>query len=118
MDATANNSSHSQPPYGVGVGGGAGTILPGDAGGTLDSSNSTIICPYAAAAATNTSSSQQQRLGNHFSNNHHQRYSSNTLGGRLKNLEMTEYQKQKLLNEANTVRIKVSMDYCYYQRLC
>ena len=28
--------------------------------------------------------------------------------GRLKNLEMTEYQKQKLLNEANTVRIKVT----------
>ena len=27
--------------------------------------------------------------------------------GRVKNLEMTEYQKEKLINEANTVKIKV-----------
>ena len=39
----------------------------------------------------------------------------NTLG-RVKNLEMTEYQKQKLINEANTVRIKVvKNDLFYYQ---
>lgn len=31
----------------------------------------------------------------------------NTLS-RIRNLEMTEYQKQKLLNEADTVKIKVS----------
>ena len=31
---------------------------------------------------------------------------STTLG-RVKNLEMTEYQKEKLINEANTVKIKV-----------
>ena len=28
--------------------------------------------------------------------------------GRVKNLEMTEYQKEKLINEANTVKIKVT----------
>jgi len=28
--------------------------------------------------------------------------------GRVKNLEMTEYQKEKLINEANTVKIKVN----------
>ena len=32
---------------------------------------------------------------------------STTLG-RVKNLEMTEYQKEKLINEANTVKIKVT----------
>ena len=30
--------------------------------------------------------------------------------GRVKNLEMTEYQKEKLINEANTVKIKVKKD--------
>ena len=34
----------------------------------------------------------------------------NTLG-RIKTLEMTEYQKQKLLDEANTVRIRESKEY-------
>ena len=34
----------------------------------------------------------------------------NTLG-RVKNLEMTEYQKQKLLDEADTVKIKESKEY-------
>ena len=34
----------------------------------------------------------------------------NTLG-RIKTLEMTEYQKQKLLDEANTVRIRESKQY-------
>ena len=32
-------------------------------------------------------------------------------GGRMKTLEMTEYQKQKLLDEANTVRIRESKEY-------
>ncbi len=32
----------------------------------------------------------------------------NTLG-RIKNLEMTEYQKQKLIDEANTVKIRVGL---------
>ena len=74
----------SSTPHPLGVGGG-GTE-------TAD------ICPYATST-----SSQQQRLNNFNVSGGR----CSTLG-RLKNLEMTEYQKQKLLNEANTVRIKVT----------
>ena len=52
------------------------------------------LCPYAG-------SFQQQGGSNR---------NCNTLG-RIKTLEMTEYQKQKLLDEANTVRIRESKEY-------
>lgn len=59
----------------------------------LETDTTVDICPYA------TSADRQFRATG---------ARCNTLG-RFKNLEMTEYQKQKLLDEANTVRIRVSV---------
>ena len=52
------------------------------------------LCPYAGSFQQQGGSSRN----------------CNTLG-RIKTLEMTEYQKQKLLDEANTVRIRESKEY-------
>ena len=53
------------------------------------------LCPYAGSFQQHQSNSNRN---------------CNTLG-RIKTLEMTEYQKQKLLDEANTVRIRESKEY-------
>ena len=98
--------SSSSSCGGVGVVSGANSLSGGNNSSSSISGRQQLpetsadICPY-ATSAQQQQEQQQQRLNNF---NVTQRCS--TLG-RLKNLEMTEYQKQKLLNEANTVRIKV-----------
>ena len=66
------------------------------------------ICPY-ATSVSNTPNNHHRFHHLHYNNLMANGESSRcaTLG-RIKTLEMTEYQKDKLLNEANTVRIKVS----------
>jgi len=81
-----------------------------DGGGAGDAAE---ICPYASSAAGANS-----RL-HHLPHLHHNDLrSAVTPGvsrcatlGRVKTLEMTEYQKDKLLNEANTVKIRESKEY-------
>ena len=63
------------------------------------------MCPYATSV--------QFQRSFHVPNEGQMQNRCNTLG-RMKNLEMTEYQKQKLLEEANTVRIKVKKVQCTY----
>jgi len=56
------------------------------------------LCPYNAAAFAGVNNVDQQ-----------QTVRCNTLGRIGRNLEMTEYQKQRLIEEADTVRIKVKV---------
>ena len=80
--------------------------------GSIDSTAD--IRPYATAAQSAAPSSNNGRY-QHFHHLHHNNLRSTPPGssrcatlGRIKTLEMTEYQKDKLLNEANTVKIRVS----------
>ena len=83
---------------------------PAPDGGGGGAGDAAEICPYASSAAGANS-----RL-HHLPHLHHNDLrSAVTPGvsrcatlGRVKTLEMTEYQKDKLLNEANTVKIRVS----------
>lgn len=79
------------------------------------------ICPYATSASNSAAAAphfQQNRVGaaamTAVAAGQQQQHRCSTLG-RLKNLEMTEYQKQKLINEANTVKIKVEL-FCAARR--
>ena len=65
------------------------------------------VCPYATFQSNNGHHRAGERFVATFSANNQGSQRCNTLG-RLKNLEMTEYQKQKLIEEANTVKIRVS----------
>ena len=99
---TLNNQQPDICPYatsGAGADDGAGSTgnSRNSSGSTsTNSSQSSGAGGGGGAASRSVSSAEQQQ----------QQLRCNTLG-RLKNLEMTEYQKQKLLNEANTVKIKV-----------
>jgi len=83
--------------------------------GSIDSTAD--IRPYATAAQSAAPSSNNGRY-QHFHHLHHNNLRSTPPGssrcatlGRIKTLEMTEYQKDKLLNEANTVKIRESKEY-------